>query len=99
MTGTELEYRFTDRKPKIISESIMTSAKEGVSEQQEMSDIERAARAIVTRLGHDPDALACNFLTRQVSPGLWLMPNESYVRPLWTFYMAEAEAALSVLDI
>jgi len=65
----------------------------------EMDRIERAARAVVTRMGYDPDALACRYTPRQVGAGIMIVPPTDYQRPLWTFFTAEAEAALSVLDI
>ncbi|MBB3411221.1 hypothetical protein FHT87_005174 [Rhizobium sp. BK316] len=65
----------------------------------EMDRIERAARAVVTRMGYDPDALACRYTPRQVGAGIMIVPPSDHQRPLWTFFTAEAEAALSVLDI
>lgn len=67
--------------------------------EPKMTDVERAARAIVNRLGFDPDRAAFKYPLTRVNHNVSLAPEEQHVKPLWTFFTAEAEAALGVLDI
>lgn len=69
------------------------------NEEPKVSDLERVARAIAVRRGFNPDSAATNWTPYRIDGGIWLMPPDNAVRPLWTFFTAEADAALSVLDI
>lgn len=82
-----------------ISESVIALATAGAEQAQPMSDLERAARAIVTRLGSDPDFPAFRGPPVILGQNIYGVPRPQVQRPLWTFFTAEAEAALSVLDI
>jgi hypothetical protein len=64
-----------------------------------MTNIERVARAIVERLGFDPDRAAFRGEPRRVNYDVFLTPQDIYVRPLWTFFTVEADAAIAVLEI
>jgi hypothetical protein len=77
-----------------ISESVMKAAHEGIEAQPLISDIEKAARAIVVRLGGDPDAL--RYLGMPLAIGrVNVAPRVT--APLWTFFTQEAEAALNAV--
>lgn len=78
-------------------ENIIASAMEGAEDPRAMPDIERAARAIATRLGYDPDAEASRYQPRRVNDSVMIIPPRNVIAPLWTFFTAEAEAAISVL--
>jgi hypothetical protein len=105
MAMPHLDYRFTPRIPAppkepqlaTISESIIAAAHEGIEAQPSVSDIEKAARAMVVRMGFDPDAGAFHGALMSAGAGLSIMPNASQIRPLWTFFTQEAEAALSAV--
>lgn len=78
-------------------ENIIASATEGASapQAQEMSDIEKAARAIVISLGFDPDRLAIAYNPERGPKGSWFLPAAETAAPIWTFFDREAEAALA----
>jgi hypothetical protein len=81
----------------IISESIMKAAHEGIEAQPTVSDIEKAARAICDRLGHDPDLMVCAIEPQRINHLLWVAPKADHTFPLWTYFTREAEAALNAV--
>lgn len=77
-----------------ISESIMKAAHAEIEAQPAVSDIEKAARAIVVSMGGDPDALG--YLGMPFRFGaVNIIP--SLTAPLWTFFTQEAEAVLNAV--
>jgi hypothetical protein len=81
-----------------ISESIIKAAHEGIEAQPTVSDIEKAARAIVSSLGFDPDRLAIAYNPERGPKGSWFLPDERTAAPIWTFFDREAEAALNAVQ-
>jgi len=80
-----------------ISESVMKAAHEGIEAQPLISDIEKAARAIVRQMGLDPESPAFFGQPRIAKQQVHLVPRAQEVRPLWTFFTMEAEAALNAV--
>jgi hypothetical protein len=80
-----------------ISESIIAAAHEGIEAQPTVSDIEKAARAICDRLGHNPDVMVCAHEPQRINHLLWVVPKADHTFPLWTYFTREAEAALSAV--
>ena len=80
-----------------ISESIMKAAHEGIEAQPTVSDIEKAARAIVRRMGLDPAALGFSGPPRIAIGHLLVAPTAAEQRPLWTYFTRDAAAALNAV--
>ncbi|MBM7047564.1 hypothetical protein [Rhizobium lusitanum] len=82
----------------IISESIIAAAHEGIEAQPSVSDIEKAARAIVMSMGFNPNRMAFRGPPALVRGNVMLVPMTEAVASLWTFFTAEAEAALNAVE-
>lgn len=78
------------KQPATISESVIKAAHEGIETQPTVSDIEKAARAIIKYKGLDPDYVG--YLTDDF--GLIRDEYHPYAQPLWKFATAIAEVVL-----
>lgn len=80
-----------------LSESIMKAAHAEIEAQPAVSDIERAARAIAVRRGHDPDLMVCGREPYRIDHVAWVVPSPEHTFPLWRHFWREAEAALNAV--
>lgn len=69
------------------------------NEGPKMSDVERVARAIARNRGFDSEDKAFRGPPIPVKPCVYAIPNGpcGELHPIWTFFTAEAEAALQAV--